>query len=164
MKREMKYELKAPFEYSKSGDFVEAKTITVAAPTNRVLKYVSFIEQEFEKSQIQTLANVKSALGEQAFAAILENRKFSDKGDPDQDQKIDGETVVKNLMSSGCDIEKCFDHLKQILISGKVEKPNCVIDDIERMTEVIFEDMSTIDTKNLLGEYIINFITASQDS
>ncbi len=160
-KKEFVYELKSPLQYAKDGEMKDGKTLTVSAPTNRVMKQVAFIEQEYEKSQIQMMANFKHAVGEQGFSDILKNRGPGE-GSEESSQVNTSESVIKSIMAGGGDIVKCYESLKEILLSGTAQRPTCVADDTVRMTGEMYSDISSLDCKFLLGEYIVNFIIASQ--
>lgn len=163
MVEEFIYVLKNGFKYAKDGEMAVAREVRVSAPSNKVLRQVNIIEQEFEKSQLRLLTSFKDAIGEKAFEKLLEDKGPGATADESQ-KKTTPEEAVKNFYSGDADLEKCYAALKDILCSGNEANPTAVIDGITKFTRPLFDEMTPSDTKGILGGYVVNFIIASQSN
>lgn len=162
MIKEFTYTLKTPFEYHNSGELTEAQTLTIKAPTNKVIDHVALIEQEVSKSEFNLITNLKSIYGEDKFEKLSKDATESVKEKKEESEKVTADAILSQMFSNNADMKKCFFALKEILSSGNKEKPVCKVDDTEKFTKPMWEEMTFEDTKELLGEYIVNFITASR--
>lgn len=160
MNKEFTYSVKYGFQYADGGDMVAAQSITVIAPNNTVARHVYVIEQQLNKSQMSLLSTLKDTVGEDAFQERIEKKSSPD----EKSKREDADMVVQSLFAGNADIEAVMTAFEKILLSGSPERPTCVIDGKVKMTGVIFKEMTPGDTKRLLGEYIVNFISASQPS
>lgn len=163
MIKEFTYNFRNELMYAKDGEPVKAETITVKAPRNNVLRQVSLIEQYFEQSQVNMLKAFKDAIGDVAFQKMLESRGVEETA-KEVKGKSETSEIMKQFYAGGANLDKCYEALRQILISGNTESPTAVLDSRVKITSPIFSDMTPEDTKNILGEYVINFIIASQQS
>ena len=151
----MKYETQIthniliPFKYAKEGEFVDAKTITVKAPSNKVLPYLAVIQQEYAKSMF--------AISEKSKEIPKEISKTKTNDNSDAEGMI-------FLMSANSDMQKVYDNFRKILVEGNAKEPICVIDNSEKMTMPIYEDISPRDINIILGRYIISFLGFSQNN
>lgn len=155
------YELKAPFEYANDGDFVTAKTITVKGPTCKIKDLTSKLAIEWENSSRLALIKVKETFGEKRYEKMMDS---SQDGKKETEEKVaKPEEVVNTLVQAGT-LTDFLVIIESILVGGSNSHPNCTIDGTTRITRTIMEDMAPYDLNMILGEYIINFITASHPS
>lgn len=159
LKNSFDYNFEGELLYAKKGDMVQAKKISIKAPTNSNIIETIKLQQEYEKSQLKMASSLKDFVGQAQVDKMLE----SNKGNKTKDKEEEPTTtiIIQQLMAGG-DVEKCFDALKKILLSSHRNNAIAMIDDIEPMTETIYDDMAFVDTKNILGLYILNFMAISQ--
>lgn len=155
------YELKHSVEIAGvDGKLIEAVSVEVFAPTNKVMSDVNIIDAEFKKARIyaEDKAGDKiRTLTPEQLKAIKEMNDNAKK----EIEDIEPIKIVDDLIAYGADMNKCMLALCNILTSGNKEKPMCRID-VVKMTKPIFEDLSIYDTKNILGLYIKHFLDTSR--
>ena len=161
IKKSFVHELMDEVKYFKNGQDAIAETITVFAPTNKILQEISIIEQQMSIANFNSSKMLRESLGDVMFNKLISERDTTAK---DEVKESDYESVLSTLYSGGADVMKCFTALKSILTLRVDGKNFAMVDETERMTSSIFDNMTPNDTKALLGKYIINFITASQKS
>jgi len=153
-KEDFEHEFLKPFKYASGGDEVLSQKIVIPAPSNRLLEQISTIEKEYRKSELKMVESFKNVIGEEAFANLMKEREDQDKS-KDQDSEMTPNAVISSMMGGGSNMVKCFSALKIILKKS-------IVDGETKMTPSMFDDMSPIDTKEILGKYIINFLVISQ--
>jgi hypothetical protein len=141
MNKEFKYNLIDGFEYASNGIVKKSYCLTIKAPKMKVACYTAILEREFFK----------------AMENVPKNEQ-QDKNSKSDALKASDYTM---LLSAYGDIQKCYDALTKILIDGRFENAVCKIDDLEKMTESLIEELSLTDIKNVLGEYYRNFLLTS---
>ena len=150
MSNNFTHELKKPFSIHKGGESTEAFSITIEAPTNKIISFVAVIEQEVKKSELATMALYKNAVGEAAF----EKMRIEAEG---KRESVQPENNIVDQLVTGGEINKCYIALQEIM------RESATIDGI-KMTQPLWLKMSPVDTKLILGAYIQNFIVTSQGS
>lgn len=141
------HDLIIPFEIPKGGQLVDACSITVEAPTNKIIGYLAVIEQEVKKSELETMALFKNVIGDVAF----EKMRIEAEG---KKESVQSENNIVDSIITGGDINKCYIALCEIL------RQSATIDGV-KMTQPLWEKMNPVDTKLILGAYIQNFIVTS---
>lgn len=134
----LKYEFKKSFEIAKGGEQERATFLEITAPTNTVIKHVSFLDKEMHKG----LFKMSSGATEQDI--------------PEGGAKeITSDELMMALASSDVKLDKCYNELLRIL------EKNCKINGVTKFTEPMFNKMHYSDTKSLLGEYLKFFLCTS---
>lgn len=152
-KSEFRHDILVPFSYMHGGSIVEggATYLTVKAPSNKNLADVCIIEQEYQSSMLASAEK----FSELANKMTDEQRKESKKENTPEEE-ADG--MLTMMMAGGANVSKCYEALRRILLSGSKQDPTTTVDDVqERFTDPMFQEMSPLDTKKLLGLYIVNF-------
>lgn len=148
---EIVHNLIVPFKYHCKGQEIEAKSIIVKAPSNEQLNDVSALDQFQNKGMI----------GMTKFAPDREELDQNKKGGkpPKQWNELTEEEKISSVLMSvnaGNDsMSKCYAHFKNIL------ETSALVDGKEKMTGFLFNKMSPIDTRNLLGKYLVSFLPIS---
>jgi len=140
MQEEITFELTEPFKYAEKGDQVEAKFITLKAPTSRNMSHIAFLKQAFYRALPK---DQKKEVGDDA---------------PKKDDDITGEDIMSILMAS-MDVE-----LSAVLATAKelfASKDIALVDGETKVTKPILDDMSPDDFFAMTGEYLANFILHS---
>lgn len=154
------YEFEGELSYIKNGEPQKATFLNIKAPTNKDINEVMIIEQEYQKAELGVLSMLTNSIGKDSVNNLIENRgQYEEKS---ENKDINRESILTQMLSGNADMIKCIDSLKKILLKGSHKSPVAIIDDTEKLTNLIYEDMSPHDTKNLLAEYILNFIVTSQ--
>ena len=130
--------------------------LSVKAPTNKNMDDVLVIEQELAKSQMNIISSLKESLGSDGVEKLS---KMRDEVESVEEESTK-ESILQQLLGGNADVKKCMRSLKNILLS-KPNGPMACIDENIQLTETIFNDFSFLDTKNILGEYILNFLLTS---
>ena len=150
MKKEIIINLKQSVKTPRDGEMVDCSAITIYSPTGKQIKYIARLENAYN----QALMSVMGL----SFFKDLQNQQPSDA----EKQEITAEGIIEilNKVSDSEVYEKCFDTLKLLLTS----EPATAKADFDgfKATAAIFDELSIPDLKNILGEYIVNFITPSQ--
>jgi hypothetical protein len=166
------YEFQDELSYSKDGKEAQAETLTVYAPTNKVLNEVTIIEQEYKKAEMKMGQMQIDLMGKDG----LENLKKEIAAEKENSAELKEskeilakpEHIIETLYSGGADVMKCFKCLEHILTLKLSGKPFSILDESEgkgeKMTSPIFEAMTPLDTKSILGQFISTFIIASPKS
>jgi len=161
LKNFFEYEFKGQLKYIRTGkgEEVIAKKISIKAPSYNNTKDATVIEQEYKRGLLN-LTKLQNNLSEEDKEEL---RKIKNKATSKKNEK---ETMPEDfifiLMSSNADMDKCFRALENIILSNYSNKPTAYIDDTEVLTETIYKDFMFADIKNILGEYIKNFLNTSQ--
>lgn len=144
-----KHSLIVPFEYHDKGGKIQAQEVTVFAPSNKIIPYTAIIEQEYAKGMISITQFNKGDRQEEQKAQQNETQK---------ENTIEEIELFMTMIASGADMPKMYHTFRKILVSGTDDKPTCLIDNQQKMTEIMFESMSPKDTRILLGIYIKSFL------
>ena len=142
----LKYELKEPFDIHEKGELVQAKFIEINGPSNLVLRHVSVLDAEMNKA-IFKFARMEK---EKTSSRVEESENEST-----EKHELSGSDILMALNGSGGDVGKCYDSLKSIL------KLSCFVNANVQFTGSMFDKMSYIDTKEILGEYLKFFLASS---
>jgi len=146
-KEEIKYELIKPIKYTSGGSgLIDAKYITVKAPSVKVRKHLGFIEREYYSMAKQAMEKSNSSYSKKDIEEARKSIKEM-QSDPIEEGKI-----ILTLISSSQNLEMCQEHFLNILFK------DAMIDDKEKFTEILSEKMSYADLKNIMGVYLGNFL------
>lgn len=146
-KEEIKYNLIKPIKYTQGGSgLIDAKYITVKAPSVKVRKHLGYIEREyFAMAQMASQKTDKKATAKEIQEAREAISKMQE--NPEEEGKI-----ILMAISSSQNIEMCQEHFLEILYK------DAMVDDKEKFTEIMADKMSYSDLKNLMGVYLGNFL------
>lgn len=142
---EVIYELKVPFSYSETrdgkltGEQVEARHLTLFAPTYRQIDKVTPLKQAFAAAITEVTANVDSS-GTEA----------------DPDSEIEPAQAMQLLYTWSGDATKALLHAAELFKSGAA-----LVDGEAKVTGPILDKMSDRDFEGLVGTYLVNFIVPS---
>lgn len=160
LKKSFTYDLKIPVDVSVKGKFVSAQSIEVFAPNNSVFSDVNIIDVEYNRSQAEASKSVSLTFKELTPEQI---KAFDKLSRTKSKETFNPESLVNDMIKNGADVEKCVGALKSILTKQINGKAMCNID-VEPMLDLHFESLSFVDTKNILGLYIRNFLDASRNT
>jgi len=139
MQEEITFNLTEPFNYAEKGEQVEAKFITLKAPTSRNMSHIAFLKQAF-------------------YRALPKNQEVKNQDDVKKDDEITGEDIM-TILSASMDVE-----LSSVLVTAKelfASKDIALVDGETKVTKPILDDMGPDDFFAMTGEYLANFILAS---
>lgn len=148
-KTEFTYEFKIPFKYAYKGELIEAKKITIKSPNNIVKNFVTKIDEQ---------RLIASKNWQDKMNIIVEDKK------EDTKTELQESDIVEFIGSGGGNFNICFEALRDILKSGNENSPVALLDDETKVTSPLFDNFSYIDTKNILGGYIKNFLLSSRQA
>lgn len=160
-KTSFKHDLEIPVKIASGGKEVEAVSVEVFAPTNQVSADVNVLDSEFHKARKNAVKDSSSAIKDLTVEQIETFKKLSDSSKEVKEGDAKPLDIVREMIMYGADMDRCVLALKNILIAGRKEKPMCLVD-VEKMTTPIFEELSVIDTKSILGLYILSFLDTSR--
>ena len=148
-KEEFSHELISPVEYSHSGSVAKAKILFIKAPCNAQLENLAALEQANNEALFNIAVKMKDAVRGEEKTNV----------DPDKILNADAERHIFLLSGNGFKLAPAFGNLKTLL----THRLNpALMDGKEPMTELLFEQLSPVDTRILLGKYLLNFINFSQ--
>lgn len=149
-----KYELKVPFSYSNGGEEAFAEYLTIYAPNNKVLDHVTFLESVHAKG-VRAMAKDNDDTEDNTKVDEVKNKLAQQTPEEAKASRHQMDTLI--LTQSG-EYSKTYIALKAILCSQANGRATCSIDDRIAMTPVLFDSMSTMDSKGVLLDYYANFI------
>lgn len=126
--------LERPIEIHRNGQRETAFSLEINAPTNRLINQVAEIEKAFMAAAMK----------------LSENGDKKDKEKESKDYKPEALESVLFMLAAGIDIRPCYNALREILLES------ATIDGI-KFTDFHYSNMTPMDTKKVLGEYIVNF-------
>lgn len=150
-KTKFTYKLKSPITYMNAGVELQGSTLTVLAPTAKLLPMTCVIENLYTKA-LTDQQKQNSSLSEEDVNASkqkIEDAEITEK---------DLINIVNIAISGYPDLEKAYVALKMILSTKINNLSVCMIDDCVGFTSVMWDGLSTPDAKELLALYIVNFI------
>ena len=148
-KEEFSHELIMSVEYAHGGATAKAKILFVKAPCNAQLESLA----ELEQANNEALINVSVKLRDVIKGHEAQESKSDKITDGDAEQHI------FLLSGNGFKIKDGLANLKAILAH---QHNPALMDGKEPMTELLFEQLSPVDTRILLGKYLLNFLNFSQ--
>ncbi len=156
--KSIQHNLKFPVSVSVNGDVIEAQSIEIFAPTNKFFKYTNIMDTEFNISKSNAMKNLMGMISPEKLEEL---QKVDRKNVKNTEEEYTPNSLIAEMLQNGANIEKCFDALKTILTSNTVDKTMCLIDTV-KMKPDHFDELSVIDTKEILGKYMINFLGISR--
>lgn len=141
LKLEIIVQLTTPLKYSVSGGFENANELILKAPSNKHRRQANELKQGF----FRALKGSADASGNVETTADASNHETT------------GDEIVTALMMSDVDYGKYVETFRELLINDV-----CYVTDAVKLTSPLFDALSLDDTDALLGEYLANFLLASQ--
>lgn len=139
IKTEFRFVLARTFQYSKDGEQVNAKFISLQAPTSKCMRECAALKQAFFRAmgdQQDTVTAVKT----------------------DKEIDIKKEDILFMIsMSKTVDLPDLLDTAKQLFLLPDI----ALVDGEHKLKNTLIERMSVDDFQNMFGEYMVNFILAS---
>jgi len=130
------YTLIEPLPYAHKGDEVEGSFITLLPPTSRNMKECAFLKQAF-------------------FRAIPRD---VEPDEAETDDPVTGEQIMMLiLMSQEVDLAPVLAHGRELLTSGRA-----LVDGEAKLTKPLMDKISQADLEGMVGDYMANFILASE--
>ena len=139
----MMYSFEQPFEILQSGQEITVESIDFKAPTSRQCFSLGIIDKEYNK-----------ALFELSKLAKDNNQTQQDSAKSEDDSEK-AKTIIQVMELGGSDFGKCVDAMVECL-SGTA-KYNGEI----KVNKTLLGDMPYKQSKQLLGEFVANFISSS---
>jgi ribosomal protein L3 len=155
--KSISHNLKFPVSVSVDGDIIEAQSVEIFAPNNKVYKEVNIIDVEFNKSRSNAIQKSMDMVKDMSESKIEQLKKMQSS---EKEKTPEPSEIISEMIQNGADMNKCFDALKEIL-TKQTTKASCLIDTVP-MKKEHFDELSVIDTKEILGKYIINFLGISR--
>lgn len=133
------FNLSAPLEFSKKGDFEETLSLEISPPSPKNYDLVMTLAQHITKAMFEA------------------QRTFSDMSVDDEPvegrtAELDADAVRMMLFSSSIPMSEYIGPLAKLL------SMTCTLDGETRITQPIFEKIDISDKNRLLCEYVVNFI------
>lgn len=143
MLEEYKFNLRKPIKYAHKGEQREAEFVTLLPPTSKHSDECAALKQAF-------------------FIAIRSQAGADDDDSGDEPEKINGtQAMVLLSMTPTKELDlRSVMAVGRSLFTSKAE-PIALVDGEARMTVPLFEQLRQEDFEEMLGEYMVNFITAS---
>lgn len=141
LKSEIIVQLTTPLRYSVDGGFENANELILKAPSNKHRRQANELKQGFFralKGSADSSGNVETT--------------------PDaSDHETTGDEIVTAIMMSDIDYGKYVETFRELIINEA-----CYVVEGVKLTKPLFDALSLDDTDVLLGEYLANFLLASQ--
>jgi hypothetical protein len=141
LKSEIVVQLSKPIKYSVEGGFEEANQLILKAPSSNRRRQCNELRQGFMKG-ITGMADKSGKVETTPDASDKETT-------PDE--------IVMTLMMADIDFAKYVETFREIIINGA-----CDVVEGVKLTGPLFDALSLEDQDALLGEYLANFLLASQ--
>lgn len=141
------YELKHPFQYAAGKEQATASFITLKSPTYSVLKYIVPIKQALSAA----------VLSIQEKTIIEESQASATGNDGDDDDAIDGVSVMQMLYMWDGDLSKVFVNSQELFRSPGI----AMVDGETKLTMPLIEKIDPVDFEAMVGGYIANFLAQS---
>lgn len=150
MKKQIEFELsdEDKFEYGKKGNLATATFITLSVPTSANMNECALLKQAFFHAIRDQAKLTGSDRGSEAE---------DDEDEDDDDSTLDGETIMKIIIVS--DVE-----LITVLIAAKILFTSgiAMVDGETKLTVPLIEKLPMDTLERMTGEYMANFILASE--
>jgi len=147
------YTLTKSFDYSFKGEIRKADFITLFPPTMKQHNAASELKQSMIKMVRVEYSSTENIENLTKDAESL--TKESDKKE-DEDSEITAELILSMIFgSTTVDVNVIFEQAKELFRLGLA-----LVDGEQKLTAPLIEKMSIEDFRNLVGEYIANFILA----
>lgn len=145
--KEVIYDLTSPFEYAYKGDVRTASFITLKEPTIKQHTQLCSLEN----SIFNVYKNVTEFSNKSA-----KNKNDSDDDGKDNDKGLDSESVIQVIFyNDAVDVNVIFAQAKELFKIG-----GALVDGEQVLNYPLIDKMSITDFRNIVGEYIANFIKA----
>lgn len=141
MKTEIIVQLTTPLKYSTDGGFKDANELVLKAPSNKHRRQANELKQGFFQA-LKGSADTSGTVETTADAS---------------DHETTGDEIIAALMMSDIDYCKYVETFRELLLNDV-----CYVTDDVKLTNPLFDKLSLDDTDTLLGEYLTNFLLASQ--
>lgn len=141
MKKEIEYILSEPIKYHHKGQELETDKLILYSPSANQRK------NAFKLAQLLSRA-LKSCM---SLADMNKNRESIN-----DDTEMDANAIVNLILMSDIEIEEFINIFEMLLLNGIAK-----LDGQENLTKTLIDRLSFDDLKNLLGEYIANFLSFS---
>lgn len=141
IKSEVIVPLSTPLKYSVGADFEDANQLILKAPSANRRRQCNELRQGFMKG----IAGMADKSGRVETTPEASDKETT----PDE--------IVMTLMMADIDFAKYVETFREILINGACD----VVEGI-KLTGALFDNLSLEDQDTLLGEYLSNFLLASQ--
>jgi hypothetical protein len=153
------YELERSFKYSHKGKSCDAVYITLYEPSMEHTKYYYTLEQMYTKIMFELMDDFSNFNQEKAIGT--EVKQFHEESEKLEENQKDFKGALRiGLMNSqkvsAFDFVEAFRHM----CVNKSKKPICLIDEQERMTNAIWENVSPKDALEMAIEWVSFFGTA----
>lgn len=143
LKSEIVVPLTTPLKYSIGGGFEDANELILKAPSNKHRRQASLLKQGFFRA-LKGSADASGNVETNATASASEH-------------ETTGDEIVTAIMMSDVDYGKYVESFRELLINDA-----CFVAESIKLTSPLFDSLSLDDTDTLLGEYLANFLLASQ--
>lgn len=157
---EFSYDFTSDVLYARDGKQECAKSLTIKAPTAAVLNDFASLDVMVQKADSALIKEQQNLLLGMSQEKIDHIQKLADqfKSQKKEEQKKTGTQLVNELCAGGFDFGSAMRLLISILIESKAK-----IDGVSNITNVVIASISMADMKELLGQYIQNFLLQSRE-
>lgn len=135
------FALTSPIKYQSSGEHKDGQLLVLTAPSNKQHALRVKIKQAYSRA-------IMSLQQSGAFDRV-EKSDAKEK----ESEEVSGEAIISVLYASDIDMVQLHSDFKRLVCSGV-----CKVEDVEPMTDHIYDQMDCSDTDRLLGEYLAVFI------
>jgi len=138
-KSEFVFELIKPLSYHDGGESkATTETLILKAPSNKQSRQTAALQQGFFR----------------AVNSLQKNQNTSETFD--EKDEVSGREIMTLIMMSDVDLGKYQETFRDLLLNGIA-----FVNDTQKMTRTIYDNMSTEDSNNLIGEYLSIFLLSS---
>jgi len=164
MKKEIIHELVTPFEYSSKGEFHQASIITISAPRGGDdLINVQILDSlcgRANNRNMKDLAGVIKALGDENN----ESKQAKEQAEEQKEKMTEDESALLQYSQLVSSLEK--QELKTLNVCmAEILSDSALVDGEKKFEAVFFhKEMSVEDVRLIIGKYIENFTSSSQNN
>lgn len=151
MQKQFEYKLKEPISIAIDGKQEKASEVIVKCPRPYDRENALVLESIFTQSIGKSLSMFKD----------LQNTSDSQsKDDESADAKADSIVSLIMMGSDSSSIKSLNNVLRDLICEGNQENPQATING-QKFTKPIFDDLSLVDIKAILGRYIYSFLSST---
>lgn len=156
-KTEFSVKLENGIEYMCDSQKKTMRTITVKVPTSKLLSDAQVIEAQVrraERLKVKDSQQMLTTMSEEKIKFMQAEAKKAEK----KDEVVDPIDIVNDFIGYELSLSTCSEALKNIMLSPFAK---ALADGAVPFTDAMYDDMSIIDMKKVLGEYINTFLLKS---
>lgn len=142
IKSEFTFTLTNSIKFTEGGSQADGTTLLLKAPSNKHRRESAILKQGFFRA-------VKDMQQDNAPENVDTTAQ--------QDDEDQGEGIVSLISMSDVDLVKYQESFRDLLLNDV-----CYVNSTVKLTAPLYDSLSEVDTSKLMGDYLANFLLASQ--